>query len=125
MLRTVIVPTKVRNSNPTRKTRKVKTERGMGSGRISITNRGLPRKSHATTPHKPRPRDAKMIIFFFVDGSMSFIHSLSVNKCITLHMLHALKGEWSLDRRGRNKKSAARRGQVALLLKLALDAPLS
>src|SRR5687767_11781882 len=104
MLRTVIVPTKVRNSNPTRKTRKVKTERGIGSGRISITNRGLPRKSHATIPHKPRPRDAKLIIFFFVDGLMSFIHSLSVNKCFTLHMLHARKGEWSLDRRERNKK---------------------
>ena len=78
---TVVVPTKVKNSSPIRKTRKVKTERGIGFGRISITNRGLPRKSHATVPQKPRPRDAKMINFFFVDESMSFIHSLSSYGC--------------------------------------------
>jgi hypothetical protein len=40
-------------------------------------------------------------------------------------MLYALRVGWYLDRREGNKKSAARKGQAALLLKLALDAPLS
>ena len=40
-------------------------------------------------------------------------------------MLYALRAGWYLDRREGNKKSAARKGQAALLLKLALDAPLA
>ena len=118
-------------------------------------NMGTEINNQATAPQNARPRDAKMINFFFVDRSMSFIHGLSVNRCFTLQMLHALKGGWSLDRRepsrihylGAKKpcpykcympfkgggistdakeiKSAARRGLAVLLLKLALDAPQS
>jgi hypothetical protein len=36
-------------------------------------------------------------------------------------MLSALRAGWYFDRREGNKKSAARKGQAALLLKLALD----
>jgi hypothetical protein len=84
------VPAKVRKSNPIRKTRKVKTERVIAPGRISITNSGFARKSHATIPQKVKPREAKRINFFFVDRSMSFIHNLSANRSITVQMLHAI-----------------------------------
>ena len=87
-------------------------------------NMGTEINNQATAPQKPRPRDAKMINFFFVDRSMSFILSLSENGCFTLHMLYALKGGWYIDRREGNKKVLPEGVRQHFLLKLALDAPL-
>lgn len=99
--------------------------KGKKAGNKSIMNRGTEINNQATAPQSVSPRDAKMINFFFVDSSKSFIHCLSANRCFTWHMLYALRAGWYPDRREGNKKSAARKDQAALLLKLALEAPLS
>jgi hypothetical protein len=114
----------VRQSNPIKKSKKAKTERGRIWGSASMTKIGTVRKSHVTIPQNTRPADAKMINFFFFDGSMSFIQSLSQDESITVQMLHAEQQGWFPDRREGHKKSAARRGQAALLPELALNAPL-
>ena len=123
--RTTGIAAIVNKIRPVKKSKKAKIMKGKKGGSKSIMNRGTEINNQATAPQNARPRDTKTINFFFVDSSMSFIHSLSANRCFTWHMLYALRAGWYLDRREGNKKSAARKGQAALLLKLALDAPLS
>jgi hypothetical protein len=67
-------------------------------------NMGTAINSQATVPQNASPRVAKMINFFFVDRSMSFIDSLSANGCFTLPMLLAVYRGWFSDRREGNKK---------------------
>jgi len=108
---------------PIKKRKKVKIRKGKKGGNKSIMNMGTAINSQAAVPQNASPRVAKMINFFFVDRSMSFIDNLSANGCFTLPMLLAVYRGWFSDRREGNK-SAARRGQAALLLELALNAPL-
>ena len=122
--RTTGIAAIVSKIRPIKKRKKVKIRNGRKGGNRSIMNMGTEINNQATAPQNARPRDVKMINFFFVDRSMSFIHGLSVNRCFTLRMLHALTGGWALDRRAGNKKCCPK-GQAALLLKLALGAPLS
>src|SRR6266487_5258881 len=84
IVRTIVVPTMVRQSSPMKKSKKAKTERGRVWGSASMTKIGTVRKSHVTIPQNTRPADAKMINFFFFDGSMFFIESLFQDENITL-----------------------------------------
>jgi hypothetical protein len=69
--------------SPIKKSKKAKIMKGKKDGNKSIMNMGTEMNSQATVPQKTRPRVAKMINFFFVDRSMSFIDSLSANGCFT------------------------------------------
>ena len=93
------IATIVNKIRPIKKSRKVKTVKGNRVGNKSIMNIGILAYSQATTPKNTKPSEARTINFFFVDRSMSFIHNLSVNRGLTLQMLHAACGGWSLDRR--------------------------
>ena len=66
---------------PIKKSKKAKIRNGKKGGSKSIMNMGTEMNNQATVPHNASPRVAKMINFFFVDRAMSFIHSLSANRC--------------------------------------------
>jgi hypothetical protein len=107
--RTTDIAAIVSRTRPIRKSKNAKIRNGKKGGNKSIMNMGTEMNNQATVPQNARPRNTKMISFFFVDGSISFIQNLSVDGCFTLPMLLASHRGWSPDRREGNKKSAARR----------------
>ena len=88
--RTTGIAAIVSKIRPIKKSKKAKIRKGKKGGNKSIMNIGIEINSQATAPQSARPRDAKMINFFFVDSSISFIQSLSANRCFSLQILHVV-----------------------------------
>ena len=55
---------RVSKNNPTKKSRKTKTERGSRSGKTLTRVKGAERNSHATIPQREIPREVNMIDLF-------------------------------------------------------------